>query len=117
MQYRLTPHHRCHPEPAAAGESKDPFGLNDVRVSTAKITTMPLTTDQKAALAARVKYAREMGLGDFYRCDPKDIRRLESPHVPKNETGMIPKPAISQVETRHAASQARDALPVLNKSA
>lgn len=57
---------------------------------------MPLTTDQRAALAARVKYAREMGLGDFYRCEPKDIRRVETALVP---------------------SQTRDALPVLNKSA
>src|SRR3954471_12447720 len=65
---------------------------------------MPLTTDQKAALAARVKYAREMGLGDFYRCEPKDIRRVETALVPSQET-------------RHAASQTRDALPVLNKSA
>src|SRR5438067_2470243 len=74
---------------------------------------MPLTTDQRAALAARVKYAREMGLGDFYRCEPKDIRRIESPHVPI--TGG--NPAISHVETRHAASQTANELPVLNKSA
>jgi uracil-DNA glycosylase len=74
---------------------------------------MPLTTDQKAALAARVKYAREMGLGDFYRCEPKDIRRLESPRAPIGNA----EPAISHVETRHAASQTRGALPVLNKSA
>src|SRR4051794_4493214 len=74
---------------------------------------MPLTTDQKAALAARVKYAREMGLGDFYRCEPKDIRRLESPRAPIGNA----KPAIPHVDTRHAASQTRDALPVLNRSA
>jgi uracil-DNA glycosylase len=48
---------------------------------------MPLTTDQRAALAARVKYAREMGLGDFYRCEPKDIRRVETALVPSPETG------------------------------
>src|SRR3954452_11813587 len=74
---------------------------------------MPLTTDQKADLAARVKYAREMGLGDFYRCEPKDIRRLEPPHVRISDG----ESTISHVETRHAASQTRDALPVLNKSA
>ena len=67
---------------------------------------MPLTTDQKAALAARVKYAREMGLGDFYRCEPKDIRHLDTL-----------QPATPRVETRHAASQTREKLPVLNKSA
>jgi DNA polymerase len=67
---------------------------------------MPLTNDQKAALAARVKYAREMGLGDFYRCEPSDVRHLETL-----------QPINSHVETRHAASQTRDALPVLNKSA
>ena len=63
---------------------------------------MPLTSDQRAALAARVKYAREMGLGDFYRCEPKDIRHLET---------------LQPVDTRHAASQTHDELPVLNKSA
>src|SRR5947209_17239503 len=78
--------------------------------STAKIKTMPLTKDQRAALAARVKYAREMGLGDFYRCEPKDIRRIESP--PERV-----QPAIHHVETRHAASQSTNDLPVLNKSA
>src|SRR4051812_6150579 len=78
---------------------------------------MPLTTDQKAALAARVKYAREMGLGDFYRCEPKDVRRIEPPHVPSNEIETIGKPTIPHVETRHAASQTRDQLTVLNKSA
>ena len=62
---------------------------------------MPLTTDQRAALAARVKYAREMGLGDFYRCEPKDIRHIESPHLPISEA----EPTIPHVETRHAASQ------------
>jgi uracil-DNA glycosylase len=67
---------------------------------------MPLTNDQRAALAARVKYAREMGLGDFYRCEPKDLRQL----------GTL-QPVNSQVETRHAASQTAEALPVLNKSA
>src|SRR5439155_11806737 len=50
---------------------------------------MPLTTDQRAALAARVKYAREMGLGDFYRCEPKNIRRVETALVP-SETGQAP---------------------------
>src|SRR5437899_1998472 len=67
---------------------------------------MPLTNDQRAALAARVKYAREMGLGDFYRCEPSEIRQLETL-----------QPITSHVETRHAASQTADALPVLNKSA
>jgi len=67
---------------------------------------MPLTTDQIAALTARVKYAREMGLGDFYRCEPSDIRHLETL-----------QPINSHVETRHAASQTADKLPVLNKSA
>src|SRR6476659_4150746 len=67
---------------------------------------MPLTTDQRAALAARVKYAREMGLGDFYRCEPKDIRHIETL-----------QPINPHVETRHAASQTADSLPVLNKSA
>jgi DNA polymerase len=74
---------------------------------------MPLTTDQRAALAARVKYAREMGLGDFYRCEPKDIRRVETALVPSQNE----QPEIGRPETRHAASQTRDALPVLNKSA
>ena len=67
---------------------------------------MPLTTDQRAALAARVKYAREMGLGDFYRCEPSDIRHLETL-----------QPTNQHAEVRHAASQTRDELPVLNKSA
>ncbi len=67
---------------------------------------MPLTNDQRAALAARVKYAREMGLGDFYRCEPSDIRHLETL-----------QPMTQHVETRHAASQTADKLPVLNKSA
>src|SRR5690348_15696791 len=67
---------------------------------------MPLTNDQRAALAARVKYAREMGLGDFYRCEPKDIRHLDTL-----------QPTSSHVETRHAASPGANALPVLNKSA
>ena len=66
---------------------------------------MPLTTDQRAALAARVKYAREMGLGDFYRCEPKDIRHLETL-----------QPINPHVETRHAAPQSANELPVLNKS-
>src|SRR3954467_454334 len=74
---------------------------------------MPLTTDQKAAFAARVKYAREMGLGDFYRCEPKDIRRIDSPHVAILDA----ESAISHVEVRHAASPSTQALPVLNKSA
>jgi uracil-DNA glycosylase len=74
---------------------------------------MPLTTDQRAALIARVKYAREMGLGDFYRCEPKDVRRIESPHVPVSDA----EPTIPHVETRHAASQGGERLPVLNKSA
>jgi DNA polymerase len=73
-----------------------------VFIAAARIKKMPLTTDQRAALAARVKYAREMGLGDFYRCEPKDIRHLET---------------LQPVETRHAASQTRDVLPVVNKSA
>src|SRR5437867_2008428 len=51
---------------------------------------MPLTSDQRAALAARVKYAREMGLGDFYRCEPKDIRRVETALVPSAERGRAP---------------------------
>jgi len=67
---------------------------------------MPLTNDQRAALAARVKYAREMGLGDFYRCEPKDIRQL----------GTL-QPVNSHVETQRAASPTRSELPVLNKSA
>src|SRR3954470_9796714 len=74
---------------------------------------MPLTTDQKAALAARVKYAREMGLGDFYRCEPKDIRRIESPHVPV----LHAEPTTSRVEPRHAAFPSAQVLPVLNKPA
>jgi DNA polymerase len=65
---------------------------------------MPLTTDQKAALTARVKYAREMGLGDFYRCEPKDIRQIESL-----------QPTAQHVETRHAASPSANELLVLNK--
>src|SRR5947208_16608866 len=74
---------------------------------------MPLTADQRAALAARVKYAREMGLGDFYRCEPKDIRRVETALVPSQHE----QPAISHVETRHAASQAAPELPILDKTA
>src|SRR3954468_18862037 len=76
---------------------------------------MPLTTDQKAALAARVKYAREMGLGDFYRCEPKDVRRIEPPHVSLSEA----EPAVPHVESGppRRASQIRNAFPVLNKSA
>jgi DNA polymerase len=67
---------------------------------------MSLTNEQRQALAARVRYAREMGLGDFYRCEPSDVRHLETL-----------QPINSHVETRHAASQTRDVLPVLNKSA
>src|SRR3954467_11652509 len=76
---------------------------------------MPLTTDQRAALAARVKYAREMGLGDFYRCEPKDIRRIEPPHVPIGSD----QPTIPRVESGppRRASPSSQALPVLNKSA
>jgi len=73
---------------------------------------MPLTTDQQAALAARVKYAREMGLGDFYRCEPKDVRRIESPHVPVGDG----EPVIPNVEPRHAASQTREAFPIVDKT-
>jgi len=47
-----------------------------------------------------------MGLGDFYRCEPSDIRHLETL-----------QPISSHVETRHAASQTTDELPVINKSA
>ena len=60
---------------------------------------MPLTNDQRAALAARVKYAREMGLGDFYRCEPSDVRHLETL-----------QPITQLVETRRAASQSRKRL-------
>ena len=67
---------------------------------------MPLTKDQRAALAARVKYAREMGLGDFYRCEPSDIRHLETL-----------QPINLHIETRQAASQSTDELLVINKSA
>jgi uracil-DNA glycosylase len=74
---------------------------------------MPLTTDQRAALIARVKYAREMGLGDFYRCEPKDIRRIESPHVPIGSE----QPTTPHMETRDAALQGGHTLPILNKSA
>src|SRR5438046_906692 len=49
-----------------------------VKKLAARIEKMPLTNDQRAALAARVKYAREMGLGDFYRCEPSDIRHLDT---------------------------------------
>jgi len=73
-----------------------------VFIAAAKIEKMPLTADQRAALAARVKYAREMGLGDFYRCEPSDIRHLETL-----------QPINSHLETRHAASL----LPVMNKPA
>ena len=75
---------------------------------------MPLTTDQKAALVARVKYAREMGLGDFYRCEPSDIRHLDPPHLPISDT----EPSIPHVESSppRRASPTRDKLPVLNKS-
>jgi len=52
-----------------------------------------------------VKYAREMGLGDFYRCEPSDIRHLET---------LQP---MTQVVARHATSQTANELPVLNKSA
>ena len=75
---------------------------------------MPLTTDQKAALVARVKYAREMGLGDFYRCEPSDIRHLDPPHLPISDT----EPSIPHGESSppRRASPTRDKLPVLNKS-
>jgi DNA polymerase len=67
---------------------------------------MSLTNEQRQALAARVNYAREMGLGDFYRCEPKDIRHLETL-----------QPIDPHAETRHAASQSTETLPVLNKFA
>src|SRR5262249_42876147 len=66
---------------------------------------MPLTTEQRAALAARVKYAREMGLGDFYRCEPSDIRDLATL-----------QPITASVGERHETPE-DGALPVLNKAA
>ena len=67
---------------------------------------MPLTESQRIALTARVKYAREMGLGDFYRCEPSDVRHLETL-----------QPITQLVETRRAASQTANELLVINKSA
>ena len=62
---------------------------------------MSLTTEQRQALAARVKHAREMGLGDFYRCEPKDIRRVETALVPSPETG--PAPSLPIINDKSAA--------------